>query len=98
MIQSLEKLTRDPNQSVRVEAVEALVELKVKSVSGSVETTRSMYSHDDHSWLNRKLRQLQDNDANGQQTASKQVVEKLQDRIKKLEDKLSLQEELAKEK
>jgi aminopeptidase N len=94
----LENLIRDPNQSVRVEAVEALIELKVKSCCNSVEATRSMYSHDDHSWLDRKLRQLQDNDTNDQQTAQKQAIEKLQSRIKSLEDKLTLQEALAKAK
>lgn len=50
-----------------------------------------MYSVDDHSWLNRKLRQLNEvgsteNDGN------KELVEKLEGRIKKLEEKLSLQE------
>lgn len=90
-IEEFNKLARDPNQSVRVEAVESLVELKVKTSTSSIETTRSMYSVDDHSWLNRKLRQLNEvgsteNDGN------KELVEKLEGRIKKLEEKLSLQE------
>lgn len=94
----LEKLIRDPNQLVRVEAVEALVQLKVKSCSISVEATRCMYSHDDHSWLNRKLRQLQASETDNQQAAHKQAIEKLQNRIKILEEKFSIQEELAKTK
>lgn len=89
-IEELNKLARDPNPSIRTESVEALVGLKVKSSAGSIETTRSMYSVDDHSWLDRKLRQL-NNIGSGNGDTNKELVEKLETRIKTLEEKLSLQ-------
>lgn len=52
-----------------------------------------MYSKDDQSWLNRKLSQLNNIGSNNDQNNSnKELVEKLESRIKKLEEKLSLQE------
>jgi aminopeptidase N len=87
------KLARDPNYTVRVESVESLLELKVKSSAGSIETTRSMYSKDDQSWLNRKLRQFGEiGSENNDQNNNKELVEKLENRVKNLEERLAVQE------
>lgn len=86
-----ENLVRDPNHDIRVAAVESLVQLQVKSSAGSIGTTRSMYSKDDQSWLNRKLRQL-GNIGSTESAGNKELVEKLESRIKKLEEKIALQE------
>ncbi|KAG2196317.1 hypothetical protein INT47_009312 [Mucor saturninus] len=91
-IEEITKLTRDSYQFIRVNAVEALVQLKVKSSYGTIATTRSMYSKDDQSWFNRKLTQLNNISSNDDQSnANKELVEKLETRIKKLEEKLSLE-------
>jgi hypothetical protein len=52
-----------------------------------------MYSKDDQSWLNRTLRQFGEiGNTDAQNKGNKELIEKLESRIKTLEEKLSLQE------
>ncbi|KAI7881545.1 hypothetical protein K492DRAFT_230251 [Lichtheimia hyalospora FSU 10163] len=82
-------LARDPNISVRMAAVESLVSLGVKSSYNDVAYTRYLYSKDDHSWLDRKLHELSTQDIkDASSKANQELIEKLEGRVKSLEDKL----------
>ncbi|RCI02732.1 hypothetical protein CU098_010214 [Rhizopus stolonifer] len=94
-IEMLETLIRDPNASVRMTAVAGLVQLNATSTYGAIEGTRFMYSKDEQTFISRKLHALRSgssNDAQSQVTAQKETIEKLEARVKKLEEKIALQE------
>ncbi|RCH95179.1 hypothetical protein CU098_000313, partial [Rhizopus stolonifer] len=94
-IEVLETLIRDPNSSVRMTAASGLVKLNASSKYAAIEATRFMYPKDEQSSLNRKLNELRfgnSDDAQDQITTQKEVIEKLEARLKKLEEKLTLQE------
>lgn len=82
-------LARDPTQYVRTGAVEALARLEVSEAGNSVANTRWMYSHDDHAWLNRKLKQFKSVGKSSQDQSTKELIEKLEERIKKLETQVN---------
>lgn len=83
------KLARDPNFLVRMTAVESLVSLGVKSSYNDVAYTRYLYSEDDQSWLDRKLYELSHQDIkDASSKANQELIEKLEGRLKSLEDKL----------
>lgn len=87
--ETLLKLARDPNFLVRTTAVESLVSLGVKSSYNDVAYTRYLYSEDDQSWLDRKLYELYHQDIkDASSKANQELIEKLEGRIKSLEDKL----------
>jgi archaellum component FlaC len=48
-----------------------------------------MYSHDDHAWLNRKLKQFKSVGKSSQDQSTKELIEKLEERIKKLETQVN---------
>lgn len=86
-------VAKDPYPTVRMSAVEALVELKASSHVGTVSVTRSLYPEDDHGWFNRNLENLGKSEAVQPELAEQQeTIKKLEERVKKLEDKLSRQE------
>ncbi|KAF7727730.1 hypothetical protein EC973_007189 [Apophysomyces ossiformis] len=87
-------LIRDPDYSVRIEAVECVVALQVKSAYDSIESTRWMYSKDEQAWLDRKLAELTEASAHTTEQATKERIEKLEERVRKLEEKLAAQEAL----
>ncbi|KAJ8654161.1 hypothetical protein O0I10_010237 [Lichtheimia ornata] len=87
--ETLVKLARDPNFLVRMTAVESLVSLGVKSSYNDVAYTRYLYSEDDQSWLDRKLYELYHQDIkDASSKANQELIEKLEGRLKSLEDKL----------
>ncbi|KAG0168668.1 hypothetical protein DFQ28_000363 [Apophysomyces sp. BC1034] len=88
------ELVNDPNPSVRTEAVESVVALQLKSEHDRIESTRSMYSKDDQSWLDRKLAELRKGSAGAAEQATNEHIEKLEERVRKLEEKLAAQEAL----
>ena len=82
-------MARDPNILVRMTAVESLVSLGVKSSYNDVAYTRYLYSEDDQSWLDRKLHELSTQDIkDASSKANQELIEKLEGRVKSLEDKL----------
>ncbi|KAI8375207.1 peptidase family M1-domain-containing protein [Blakeslea trispora] len=94
-IEVLGTLIRDPNASVRRSAISGLVKMNVTSKYGQIETVKSMYSTDEQAWVDRKLVELRSSSANGSQNeinAQKEIIDKLETRVKKLEEKLALQE------
>ncbi|OBZ84302.1 Glutamyl aminopeptidase [Choanephora cucurbitarum] len=94
-VEALETLIRDPNSSVRRVAVAGLVKMNVTSKYGQIATTKSMYSTDEQAWIDRKLVELRSSGSNGSQkeiNAQKETIDKLETRVKKLEEKLALQE------
>ncbi|KAI8879234.1 hypothetical protein K501DRAFT_257181 [Backusella circina FSU 941] len=88
-IEEISTLVRDPTQYVRTGAVEALTRLEVSEASNSVANTRWMYSHDDHAWLNKKLNQFKSLGKPSEDKSTKDLIEKLEERIKKLESQVN---------
>ncbi|CAO3692350.1 unnamed protein product [Rhizopus microsporus] len=81
------KLIRHFDRQVRSAAVVGLVNLKDKSAYEAIESTRCMYAKDDQSWMNRQLEKLKNIKSAGEEV-SKELIEKLEERVKKLEDEL----------
>ncbi|KAI8391176.1 peptidase family M1-domain-containing protein [Radiomyces spectabilis] len=89
-VESIAQSIRSPHPIVRMHAVGALASLKATSVCNAIASTRHMYPHDDHSWLNRQLKRLQDSSPVSEGLrADKDKIEKLEDRVKKLEEQLA---------
>lgn len=81
------KLIRHFDCQVRSAAVVGLVNLKDKSAYEAIESTRCMYAKDEQSWMNRQLEKLKNVKSAGEEV-SKELIEKLEERVKKLEDEL----------
>ncbi|GAB5587813.1 hypothetical protein Unana1_02713 [Umbelopsis nana] len=88
-IEKLVELLRDDNSLVRRSATTELVALKAKSAYDYIDASRTLLSKDDHPWLDRKLKSLEDSTSSGGEKVSQETVEKLEERIKKLESKLA---------
>lgn len=83
------ELLRDDNGLVRKAAAVELVALKAKSAYDDIDATRALLAKDDHPWLDRKLKSLEEATSTGGDKVSQETVEKLEERIKKLESKLA---------
>ncbi|CAO3681152.1 unnamed protein product [Umbelopsis ramanniana] len=96
----LVELLRDDNGYVRKQSVAELVNLKVKSSYDDIDASRALIAKDDYPWLDRKLKSLQESSSGGDKVGQ-ETIEKLEERIKKLESKLldiAAKEEAAKAK
>ncbi|KAI8968861.1 hypothetical protein BDF20DRAFT_891837 [Mycotypha africana] len=91
-IEELASLTRDPNIQIRMEAVEALVQLRANTYADAIEATKHMYPVDDWPWMDRQLRALNNADGDLSEIGlQKKAIEKLENRVKELEEALSAQ-------
>jgi hypothetical protein len=94
------ELLRDDNGYVRKQSVTELVNLKVKGSYDDIDASRALIAKDDYPWLDRKLKSLQESSSGGEKVGQ-ETIEKLEERIKKLESKLldiAAKEEAAKAK
>ncbi|KAL0080326.1 peptidase family M1-domain-containing protein [Phycomyces blakesleeanus] len=81
-------LLRDPDPNVRAQAVSSTIGLSIKSAHTTMESIRYMYSKDDQTWLDRRLSELIHSGSSTAPQCSKEYIEKLEERIKKLEARL----------
>ncbi|KAI9321445.1 peptidase family M1-domain-containing protein [Dichotomocladium elegans] len=87
-LEVLIKLLRDPNFTVRIAAVKGLVQLKAQSAYNEIANSRFMYTHETRAWLDRTLYELRRADPSKSDAALQETVEKLEGRVKELENKL----------
>ncbi|KAL1917439.1 uncharacterized protein VTP21DRAFT_3832 [Calcarisporiella thermophila] len=90
-IEILVDMLRDPTESVRISAVEALVELGATQALDDIEAVRATLPAQEHPWLNRRLNGLRAYSSGGWLDWSNTIirrVEELEGKVRKLESKV----------